>query len=62
MGKLSHGVRDKIIEVNDVDHLFFEDVISYFRKKYKEDSYKELTRVKSFGGEKAIVQGRVTRD
>lgn len=40
MGKLSLSVRNKIIELNDVDQILFWDVISYFKKKHKEYSYK----------------------
>lgn len=39
MGKLFAMVRDKIIEMSDVDQLLFQGLISYFHRKHKE-SYK----------------------
>lgn len=62
MGELFLIFRDKIIKVNDMDQLLFQDVISYFRKKVKKDSYRQLTRLRSSGGEKLVGQGRVSRD
>lgn len=50
MGKLSHMVRDRIIEMSDVDQLLFQDVINYFFKKCKEDSYKKLSSTRSPSG------------
>lgn len=47
MGKLSPVVKDKIIEQNDVEQLYFDDAVRYFCKKSKEDSYKQLARVRS---------------
>lgn len=62
VGKLLLAIRDKIIELNDVEQLYFQDVISYFRKKHKEDSYRLLTRARSTEGDKAMGQVCVARD
>lgn len=56
MGKLSSVMRDKIVELNDVEQHYFQDVIIYLRKKC-EDSYRQLNRARSIRGEKAL--GRV---
>lgn len=62
MGKLFLIVINSIIELNDVDHIYFQDVISYFHKKYKEDSYRQLTGARSSGGEKTMRHGCFSKD
>lgn len=51
MGKLSLAVRERIIKLNDMDQLYFQDVISYLCKKYKENSYKQLIGSRIYGGD-----------
>lgn len=46
MGKFSRAVRNRIIELNNVDQPYFEGVVSYFGKKCKENSYNPLTRAR----------------
>lgn len=62
MDKFLSVVRGRIIQVSDVDQLLFQGVISYFQRKYKEDSYRQFTEGRAFSGEKTEGEGRVKRD
>lgn len=63
MGNLLPWVKDKIIDQNNVEQLYFEDVICYFQNKYKEDRYMQLAGVRSQSNDKQSASDQlVVRD